>query len=254
MCETEYQLSYPGNVFDYLVLLVSPIQDKMVKEKPNSIRIYDKDGYRRRAACICVRSEAEAEVLLVTSSRRPELWIVPGGGVEPEEEASLTATREVLEEAGVMGQLGRCLGVFENSEHMHRTEVFVMVVTQELDEWEDSKTIGRKRQWFSIEEALSQLALHKPTQRHYLQQLRHSKHRTYSSSDPPPIISEHDNDDFTIEPETNNCTASEDIADDKDTTESTPTTPPACNTMTDEDGEPGQAANEPVSPPPTPTT
>lgn len=38
---------------------------------------------------------------------------MPGGGVEPDEEASLTATREVLEEAGVMGQLGRCLGVFE---------------------------------------------------------------------------------------------------------------------------------------------
>ncbi|KXJ67996.1 hypothetical protein RP20_CCG006742 [Aedes albopictus] len=35
----------------------------MVKEKPNSTRIYDKDGYRRRAACICVRSEAEAEIL-----------------------------------------------------------------------------------------------------------------------------------------------------------------------------------------------
>uniref|UniRef100_A0A182JTT7 diphosphoinositol-polyphosphate diphosphatase n=1 Tax=Anopheles christyi TaxID=43041 RepID=A0A182JTT7_9DIPT len=185
----------------------------MVKEKPNSTRIYDKDGYRRRAACICVRSETEAEVLLVTSSRRPELWIVPGGGVEPEEEASLTATREVLEEAGVVGQLGRCLGVFENSEHMHRTEVFVMVVTQELDEWEDSKTIGRKRQWFSIEEAMSQLALHKPTQRHYLQQLRQSKHRMASSSDPPPIISENDNDDFTNEPEANNCPASADSAD-----------------------------------------
>lgn len=34
----------------------------MVKEKPNSIRIYDKDGFRRRAACICVKSEAETEV------------------------------------------------------------------------------------------------------------------------------------------------------------------------------------------------
>lgn len=34
----------------------------MVKEKPNSTRIYDKDGFRRRAACICVRSDAEAEV------------------------------------------------------------------------------------------------------------------------------------------------------------------------------------------------
>lgn len=53
------------------------------------------------------------QVLLVTSSRRPELWIVPGGGVEPEEEPSVTAVREVLEEAGVVGKLGRCLGMFE---------------------------------------------------------------------------------------------------------------------------------------------
>lgn len=54
---------------------------------------------------------------MVTSSRRPELWIVPGGGVEPEEESSVTAVREVLEEAGVVGDLGRCLGVFEVSTH-----------------------------------------------------------------------------------------------------------------------------------------
>uniref|UniRef100_A0A2M3ZI64 diphosphoinositol-polyphosphate diphosphatase n=1 Tax=Anopheles braziliensis TaxID=58242 RepID=A0A2M3ZI64_9DIPT len=202
----------------------------MVKEKPNSTRIYDKEGYRRRAACICVRSEAEAEVLLVTSSRRPELWIVPGGGVEPEEEATLTATREVLEEAGVIGDLGRCLGVFENSEHMHRTEVFVMVVTQELEEWEDSKTIGRKRQWFSIEEALSQLALHKPTQRTYLQQLRHSKHRCPNSA--PPIISEHescDDSDFTIgTPKDENTTPEDRSA----TAAATPTT-----TTTNDSGE-----------------
>ncbi|CAB3220273.1 unnamed protein product [Arctia plantaginis] len=89
----------------------------MVKEKPNSIRIYDDEGFRRRAACICVRSDAETEVLLVTSSRRPDNWIVPGGGVEPEEEPSVTAMREVLEEAGVIGKLGRCLGVFEVSCH-----------------------------------------------------------------------------------------------------------------------------------------
>lgn len=54
-----------------------------------------------------------SQVLLVTSSRRPDNWIVPGGGVEPEEEPSVTALREVLEEAGVIGKLGRCLGVFE---------------------------------------------------------------------------------------------------------------------------------------------
>lgn len=38
------------------------LQTKMVKEKPNSIRIYDDEGFRRRAACICVRSDAETEV------------------------------------------------------------------------------------------------------------------------------------------------------------------------------------------------
>lgn len=37
----------------------------MVKEKPNSIRIYDDEGFRRRAACICVRSDAETEVSTV---------------------------------------------------------------------------------------------------------------------------------------------------------------------------------------------
>lgn len=39
--------------------------EKMVKEKPNSIRIYDDEGFRRRAACICVRSDAETEVSIV---------------------------------------------------------------------------------------------------------------------------------------------------------------------------------------------
>lgn len=205
------------------------------------------------------------QVLLVTSSRRPELWIVPGGGVEPDEEPAVTAVREVLEEAGVVGTLGRCLGTFEvceknsghfthhrhdpsstsppltstqqpppppttppkqehspttptttaadvdggnadppiapsaiadvvaaarptttatntglasppqNLDHKHRTEVFVMTVTEELVEWEDSRSIGRNRQWFTIDDALNQLALHKPTQRSYLQELRHSK-------------------------------------------------------------------------------
>lgn len=60
-----------------------------------------------------IYGNALVQVLLVTSSRRPDNWIVPGGGVEPEEEPSVTATREVLEEAGVVGKLGRCLGIFE---------------------------------------------------------------------------------------------------------------------------------------------
>jgi 8-oxo-dGTP pyrophosphatase MutT (NUDIX family) len=53
------------------------------------------------------------QILLVSSSNENSSWIVPGGGLEPNEEPSETAVREVMEEAGVSGRLGVCLGVFE---------------------------------------------------------------------------------------------------------------------------------------------
>lgn len=40
------------------------------------------------------------QVLLVSSSRHPDQWIVPGGGMEPEEEPCGAAVREVYEEVG----------------------------------------------------------------------------------------------------------------------------------------------------------
>jgi len=143
----------------------------MVKEKPNSTRVYDDEGYRKRAACICVRNDQENEVLLVTSSRDNDQWIVPGGGVEPEESADVAAEREIMEEAGVRGKIDRCLGLFQNDDRKHRTTVYVLIVTEELPEWEDSKSIGRKRKWFKLEEASKHLS-HRPVQLNYLQQLR----------------------------------------------------------------------------------
>lgn len=149
-----------------LLLLNSP---PTMKYKPNQTRTFDGDGYRKRAACLCFRSELEQEVLLVSSSRYPDKWIVPGGGMEPEEEASVAAMREVYEEAGVKGDLGRLLGVFENQERKHRTYVYILIVTEILEDWEDSVNIGRKRGWFSVDAAIECLQGHKPVQASYLQ-------------------------------------------------------------------------------------
>lgn len=38
------------------------------------------------------------QVLLVSSSRHPDKWIVPGGGMEPQENPDDAAVREVCEE------------------------------------------------------------------------------------------------------------------------------------------------------------
>ncbi|XP_074167337.1 diphosphoinositol polyphosphate phosphohydrolase 1 isoform X2 [Sminthopsis crassicaudata] len=115
----------------------------MMKLKSNQTRTYDGDGYKKRAACLCFRNEREEEVLLVSSSRHPDKWIVPGGGMEPEEEPGVAAVREVCEEAGVKGTLGRLVGIFENQERKHRTYVYVLIVTEVLEDWEDSVNIAQ---------------------------------------------------------------------------------------------------------------
>jgi diphosphoinositol-polyphosphate diphosphatase len=35
----------------------------MVKERADHQRIYDNDGYKKRAACVCVKNENENEVI-----------------------------------------------------------------------------------------------------------------------------------------------------------------------------------------------
>ncbi|XP_065260480.1 diphosphoinositol polyphosphate phosphohydrolase 1 isoform X1 [Emys orbicularis] len=147
----------------------------MMKLKSNQTRTYDGDGYKKRAACLCFRNESEEEVLLVSSSRHPDRWIVPGGGMEPEEEPNVAAVREVCEEAGVKGTLGRLVGIFENRDRKHRTYVYVLIVTDVLEDWEDSVNIGRKREWFKIEDAKEVLKSHKPVQASYFETLRQGR-------------------------------------------------------------------------------
>lgn len=49
----------------------------------------------------------------MTSKKDPCVWLVPGGGLEPGEEAIVAAQREAWEEAGIQGVVERFLGLFE---------------------------------------------------------------------------------------------------------------------------------------------
>lgn len=48
----------------------------MMKFKPNQTRIYDGEGFKRRAACLCFKNEKEDEVWVVEMFSFPTINIV----------------------------------------------------------------------------------------------------------------------------------------------------------------------------------
>uniref|UniRef100_A0A671K761 Nudix (nucleoside diphosphate linked moiety X)-type motif 3b n=1 Tax=Sinocyclocheilus anshuiensis TaxID=1608454 RepID=A0A671K761_9TELE len=130
----------------------------MMKLKSNQTRTYDGDGYKKRAACLCFRNETEQEVLLVSSSRYPDKWIVPGGGMEPEEEPSVAAAREVCEENILVRAT---LGFTSLSSVGQYTPAYLFFVLT-----------GRKREWLKIKDAIEVLQCHKPVQATYFEALQ----------------------------------------------------------------------------------
>ena len=166
------------------------------KRKPIQASINDADGFKMRAACVCVKTRKEQEVLLV-SSTGGRGWIIPGGKVEPFEadNPSISAIREAREEGGVRGKrsypinsslsdvcqcagtLGRYLGEFENKEKGHRTRVFVLYV-EKLDTEEEWQESVRERRWFTLQDAKEVLKTHKPNHVKYIETMIQTQTKT----------------------------------------------------------------------------
>ena len=67
-------------------------------------------------------------MLLISSSRNKNCWIIPGGSIERNENPEEAAEREVYEEAGVKGRLGRLLGIFEVFEVYYNPTVVALLI------------------------------------------------------------------------------------------------------------------------------
>ena len=116
---------------------------------------------REQAGAIPFRwKKGAVEVCLIRNKGRKK-WKIPKGFVDPGETPQQAALKEAWEEAGLTGRLvGGPIGSYEYEKWGEEltVSVFLMEVTGEEDDWQESRL--RERGWSSVEAAFSMLKKH----------------------------------------------------------------------------------------------
>lgn len=112
---------------------------------------------------ISEEAAAEIEVLLISSQKKHTTMMFPKGGWEMDESIEQAATRESLEEAGVVGTLQSLLGKWSfrsksQLDTFHDGYMFPLLVEKQLDCWAEQSC--RRRKWVKIEQAKEELCQH----------------------------------------------------------------------------------------------
>jgi len=131
--------------------------------------------WRRRAG----NSEPEVEVAVVRRRRRGD-WVLPGGKVEPGEPLVVAARREVAEETGWLGRLGRSLGVERCESQDGQLRPFAAFAAEAVAPVEEPLAEDvTEVAWWSVAEA--QRRLDRPGDRVLLARLEPSDLRAHSA-------------------------------------------------------------------------
>ena len=116
---------------------------------------------REQAGVIPFRRKKGAIEVCLIRNKGQKKWKIPKGFVDPGETPEQAALKEAWEEAGLTGRLvGGALGSYEYEKWGCELTVlvFLMEVTEEEDEWEESRL--RVRDWSPVEAAFSMLKKH----------------------------------------------------------------------------------------------
>ena len=115
-------------------------------------------GPGRLYAALPFRYLHNLEILLI-SSRETHRWVIPKGWPMKGKKPHAAAAREALEEAGVVGPIGRrSIGSYSYVKRLKNgapllctVEVFPLMVSRRRDRWREQDQ--RTSQWFPAEEA-----------------------------------------------------------------------------------------------------
>lgn len=134
----------------------------LVSRTGRELQRYDK-GRRQVVGCIPYRYKNnttddaindELEVLVITSQKGRGMMF-PKGGWELDESVEEAASRESLEEAGVLGnvecELGRWNFLSKSQGTFYEGYMFPLLVKEQLELWPEKNV--RRRIWMTVEEA-----------------------------------------------------------------------------------------------------
>jgi 8-oxo-dGTP pyrophosphatase MutT (NUDIX family) len=118
-------------------------------------------GARDQAGVIPFRRKRDAVEICLIRSKGQRKWKIPKGFVDTGETPPQAALKEAREEAGLRGRIvGQPLGSYKYTKWglTLTVAVYLMEVTAQEDEWEESRF--RERSWNSVKGAVSLLKRH----------------------------------------------------------------------------------------------
>ncbi|KAH7884421.1 NUDIX hydrolase domain-like protein [Phlebopus sp. FC_14] len=109
----------------------------------------------RVVCCAIPITSTAGKVLVITSRKRQDVWVLPKGGFEVTDgRLEAAASREALEEAGVRGTITRYVTTVESPSTTYH--FFELEVTSLDRDWLESKE--RRREWVDYAEACRRIA------------------------------------------------------------------------------------------------
>ncbi|TDL25661.1 hypothetical protein BD410DRAFT_603456 [Rickenella mellea] len=108
----------------------------------------------RVVCCAIPISRAAGKVLVITSRKRPDNWVLPKGGWETSDKTlEAAASREALEEAGVLGTITRFVTTIQGRTATYH--FYELDCTALADRWLEQSQ--RRREWVDYAEAIRRL-------------------------------------------------------------------------------------------------
>ncbi|GMM27873.1 polyphosphatase [Martiniozyma asiatica (nom. inval.)] len=166
------------------------------ERKGRSEQVYNKFTYARLVGGCIVLNKTHDKVLMISSSKYKDRWVMPKGGIELDEADNFrkTAMRETWEEAGVIGRILKKLPVVLDHRFLNESQAkdigekidlnvdgvsiprsefhfYEMEVEELCKAWPESHK--RERKWCSYEEAKHEL--HKSNRPELLEALNDSE-------------------------------------------------------------------------------